>query len=483
MPTLRRELGGLETVAMSVGVMAPTLAMSITGVEAAKVLGRAAPLTYALAGLGLGFVVFCFAQLSARIRHAGSAYAFVGHGLGPRAGFVAGWAMLGTYLVFQPVSLAGIAIFGQAFLRESGIAPHAPWLPLALAGGACVWFAASRDVRVATRSLLVVELVSMALIVVLIGVIFAKLGFGGAPKGRSLTWDVFNLPPGTDVSTVALAGTVGFLSYAGFESAASLGEETHHARRAIPRSLVIAIVVGAVFYVVCMSAQSLGFGADAAGTNRFTSSAAPLGDLAHTYIGRAAAEVLDLGAVLSAFGAALGGASVGARMLFALGRDGIAPGELAGVSRRTGAPARGVAVVMVLAAIGLIVYAAQGTPPIHVFFYFGTMGILSLLVVYLMVSLAAGRALFFGPGERLPRWQLVFPLGALGIVGYTLGRNLFPRPAPPFSTFHFVVGAWLALGIVLSVVVPGLAGRVRDGLRSPAGPAEPERREPAQAVA
>ena len=43
-PALRRELRFPETASVSVGVMAPTLAMSVTGVAAAAALGRAAPL-------------------------------------------------------------------------------------------------------------------------------------------------------------------------------------------------------------------------------------------------------------------------------------------------------------------------------------------------------------------------------------------------------------------------------------------------------
>jgi amino acid transporter len=447
---LRRELGGVETAAVSIGVMAPTLAMSITGVDAARVLGRAASLAFVLAGVGLAFVVYGFARLTSHISHAGSVYALAGTTLGPRAGFVAGWAMLGTYLVFNPVSLAGIAIFGQAFLRETGIAPHAPWLPIALVGWAAVAFMASRDIRLATRSLLLVEGVSVVLILALVGVIFGKLGFGGAPRGLGFSATAFELPSGTSLSTVALAGTVGFLSFAGFESSASLGEEATEPRRMIPRSLVISIAFGAVFYVLCMSAQSLGFGTHAAGVKAFTGSGAPLGDLAHTYVGTAMAAALDVGALLSAFGAAVGGAAVGSRLLFALGRDRAAPRPLASVSASTGAPAAGVAVVMALSATGLIVYAARHTPPIHVFFYFGTMGILSLLVVYLITTLGAIRFLF-GRVRRAPRREIVLPLAGLAIVGYVLYRNLHPAPPSPFDVFPYVVAAWLAAGVIIAL--------------------------------
>jgi hypothetical protein len=51
-PGLRRELGFIQTASVSVGVMAPTLAMSVTGVAAATELGRAAPLAFVVAAPG-----------------------------------------------------------------------------------------------------------------------------------------------------------------------------------------------------------------------------------------------------------------------------------------------------------------------------------------------------------------------------------------------------------------------------------------------
>ena len=75
--------------------------------------------------------------------------------------------------------------------------------------------------------------------------------------------------------------------------------------------------------MICMVAQTLGFGTDAAGVDAFSHSGAPLGDLAKSYVGSTMADVLDVVAVLSAVGAGLGCTSVGTRMLFALGRDGV----------------------------------------------------------------------------------------------------------------------------------------------------------------
>src|SRR4051794_29046261 len=162
--TLRRHLGTLGTISLSVGVMAPTLAMSSTGVQPAGLIGRAAPLAFVFAAVGVALVASGFVRLSATVGHAGSVYAFVGRTLGPRGGFVTGWALLGTYLVFPAVSMAAFANFARAFLDTSGIWSNAPWLPFALLGWAVMGLLASRQIRTAARSLLGVEIASMLLI-------------------------------------------------------------------------------------------------------------------------------------------------------------------------------------------------------------------------------------------------------------------------------------------------------------------------------
>ena len=77
----------------------------------------------------------------------------------------------------------------------------------------------------------------------------------------------------------------GFLSFAGFEGAASLGEETDNPRREIPRAIRNAVIGSGIFYILCILVQTWGFGADAAGAKAFAGSAAPLGDLARSYVG------------------------------------------------------------------------------------------------------------------------------------------------------------------------------------------------------
>ena len=446
--------------------MAPTLAMSLTGVQASGLIGRAAPLAFVFAAIGVAFVAYGFVRLSSHFSHAGSVYAFTGLSLGPRAGFFSGWALLGTYIVFPPVSIMGVAIFGQAFLRSTGIASSPPWWPLALAGWALIGILASRGARTTTRSLLAVELVAVAMILALVAVIFVKLATGDAPRGLSYTSDFLHIPSGVGLSTIVFAASAGFLSFAGFEAAGSFGEESLEPRRTIPRSLVVAIAFGSVFYVICMTAQTLGFGTDAAGVHAFSHSGAPLGDLAHSYVGSAMADVLDVVAILSALGAGLGCTSVGTRMLFALGRDGILSRDLAGVAASTGTPAAALATELTLSLCAVVAFAIAGTPAIDVFFYLATMGILSLLVMYIVTNVGALRYLFFGGRRRVRLWEIVFPLGGIGFAVYTLYKNVWPVPPYPFDIFPYIVAGWLAIGLAAAFLVPGFASRVERELHS-----------------
>ena len=439
--------------------MAPTLAMSVTGVAAASALGRAAPLAFAFAALGVGFVAYGFVRLAGEFSHAGSVYAFVGNTLGPRPGFLAGWALLGTYLVFPPVSMMGVAIFGRAFLDSTGLAHDVDWYPLALAAWVVTWVLAARGVRPTTRSVLAFEVVSVCLILVLIGVIFWRVAAGTAPSGQTLSGRVFVLPTGVGVSALALASTAGFLAFAGFESAGSLGEESFAPTRMIPRAIVTAVAFGAVFYVACVTAQSLGFGINAAGVSAFRHSQAPLGELARRYVGTPLASLLDLGAVLSALGAALGGVTVAARMMFAFGRDGLASRRLSGVSAASGVPQRALAVEMLLGLALLTAFRLAGTSALNVFFYLATIGVLSLLVMYVLTNIAAARHL----GRRSLR-QVVAPAGGVLIAGYVLYRNVWPVPTAPYEFFPYLVLGWLLAGLIATAVIPAFSQKVDVGL-------------------
>jgi amino acid transporter len=459
--TLRRELRFWEAIALSIGIMAPTAAMALNGVAPAGLVGRAVPLAFLFAAIAIAFVSYAFVRLTRHFNHAGSAYALTGATLGPRAGFFTGWAQMGTYAAFTAASIAEVGLFGESFFDGTGIWHGPSWIVISLVAAVLIAVAAYADVRITTRSLLVIEALSVTLITILIVWIYAKVIGGSAPNGQDFSLKAFSPPAGIGIGTIAFASVFGFLSWAGFEGASALGEETNNPRRNIPLAIAAAVGFTAVFYVLVMFAQSLGFGLDANGVKAFASSSAPLGDLSKTFIGKGFADAVNFGAMVSAFASALGTAAASSRILFALGRDGFLTRRLGEASARTGAPANALAVIMVVAVGTVIGLRINGTTATNVFFYMGTIGVLSLLVAYIVTNLGAAK--FFLLDRRENPLQIAIFTIAIAALVYVEYKNI-KGTAYPYDRFPYVVLGWLALAIVIIVAFPKLVRRIGENL-------------------
>jgi amino acid transporter len=444
-PRLRRVLGSWGTAALSIGVMAPTLAMAVVGPEPARLVGRAAPLAFVVAALLVLLVSVGFVRLSAEFASAGSVYAFVGGSIGPRAGAFTGAVMLGTYLVFPWVSVAGITLFGTELVRLAG--PDVDWVVVALAGWLVVGALAAGGLRPAVRALVAFEAAAVLVILALMAVVVGALGSGTAPRGQRFDAAVFALPDGLPSGALVLAAVAAFLAFCGFESAGSLGEEAQRPRTAVPRAMLVTIGLGAVFYVACVTVQAWGFGTDPAGVAAFGASTAPLGALASAYVGPGFAALLDAMALVSAVGAGLGCVLVAVRLLFAFGRDGWLPPALSRVSPRTGAPS--VALVAELG-VGLVLIAGfrlAAVAPDRMFFVLATFGVLNLLVMYAVTNVAAVRHARRG-GRPAP----VLPLVGATVAVAVLVHGAVSVPAG----LRLALVGWLALATAFA-----LAGRRR----------------------
>jgi amino acid transporter len=459
---LRRELRFWEAIAISIGIMAPTAAMALNGTAPAGLIGRSVPLAFIFATIGVLLVSYAFIRLSRYFSHAGSVYALAGVTLGPQAGFFSGWALLGTYFAFTCASTAEAGTFGVAFFQGSGIWKSADYIWIALVAGVIIAFLAFGDIRIATRSLLGMEGISVTLIVILMLVIVVKLIAGSSPHGTSITVDAFKIPSGTSLSAGGGAAVFGFLSFAGFEGAASLGEETDNPKREIPRAIRNAVIATGIFYILCILVQTWGFGATATGAKAFAGSASPLGDLGHTYIGSWMEDLINAGATISAFASGLASATAGARILFALSRGTTLEASLGRASTRTGAPAGALGVVLTVGIGAIVAQRIAGVSATSAFFYPGTLGVLSLLVAYIVTNIGAIRFLFF-KARRAPRYEIVIPLLGILFLGYTIYKNVTGQSFP-YSRFPLVVGIWLIIGALIVLAVPKLAARIGEGL-------------------
>jgi amino acid transporter len=466
---LHSELSLVDAAAFSVGLIGPVGAIGLLGTGAALIIGRAVTLSFVFAVIGVALVAYCFVKLSQHISHTGSVYALVGVTLGPRAGFFAGWALMGAYTAIGCGSTIEIGLFGQQFINNTFHAHISQWWWLALIGLAGVLAICFNEIRFITRALLTSEVVGAILVTVLSIVILATVIFSHGPQGQTFTIDFLVLPHGSGISTIAKAAVYGFLAFAGFEGAAALGEETTSPKTEIPRAIKTAVVVVGAFYLLTAASQSLGYGANAAGAAKY-GAGLPFTDLGDGYIGQWYGDILNFMATVSLFAISLGVASGAARILYAQARDatGTRTG-LAGLSK-TGAPATALVVVITVIGVNLIAQQLVGESVESATFSALQVGTVLILVAYVMATIGAIRYLFLDGEPKAPAWQIVVPVLGGAFVCYTLYRNVFIGQVGALHNTPYIEVAYLVVGLLVVCLVPGLARRVRGGLAAGMAP-------------
>ncbi|MEV7382970.1 APC family permease [Streptomyces lydicus] len=456
-PHTSRKLRLWEALALSVGLMGPTLAMGLNGAGVAATVGKAVPLVFLLGLLGVGLVGYGFWRLTQHFHHAGSVYALAGATIGPRAGFFGGFALLGAYLGFLICTLAATGVFAHAFLHALGMTSTGPWAAFSALAGLGVTLLNSRDTRLTARTLLIAEGIGIAAMLILAVVVIGRTGTGTAPRHQTFDLSVFT-PGAATYGTVMTATVFAFLSWAGFEACASLGEETDNPRRNIPRALAGSVLLTGVLYVLMMFVQTIGFGTDDKGVREFAGAESALVTLSGSYLGTWFSLVIAFTAVASAFAAALSSSAAAARMVSALARDGFGPAALARTDQVTGAPTRALRVCGgVAVAIAAVMYAL-GTTAFDAYYWYATIGVLCVLVGYAVAGVGVIVFTLSGRG-RIPRRELVIPLAGLGYLCFVFYQQSTGQSAP-YTYFPWIAAAWCATGLAVVLLAPSLARRI-----------------------
>ncbi len=466
--SLRRSLSVWQAVGISVALMAPSMAANINPQGTAGLVGRATPLAFFIAALAVLLIAYVFVRLCQYYRHAGSVYVFAGATLGARTGAIAGLGLMATYVFYALVTASAAGIFGASFLDIVGIWNDQPVWAGFLVGGIALALSLVLAVVPARRAasvLLSVEGITVALILVIAVVVLVRMLSGSAPGDATFTMKVFSVPAGTDSSNLFLGIIFGLLSFAGFEAAATLGEEAHDPRRDIPRAILGTAIFGGIYFTVVTAIEMMAFKPDAEGVKAFIASPALMGDLGTSYIGAWVGDLITLGACVSAFACCLACVVGASRLLFAIVRD-LTPGHALGRTGSNATPAAAaVAVCATVAVIALVCAVLFGAEPFDTFLWSGTIGTLILLVAYVLATIGCIKLIWIDKKMDVPLWQVSIPLLALVVLGYTIFRNVSPYPTEgPARWFPVVAFGWLALVAVVMVAVPGLAKRLTAGL-------------------
>jgi amino acid transporter len=440
----RRSVGFVDVLAQSVAAVAPTAAATTMILLVTGVAGGTTVLSVALAAVIALLVARTINEFARRMVTSGSLYTYAAKALGSVAAITTAAAILVAYAFVAIFALLAGARSVLMVLQRiwPAMTGTGPTVLVLLVEGIVLALVLVRGIRLSTRLALVVEVISIAIIVSLLVVLVVAIG----------PIDIGAILPERGVSPTALAaGTmVALTAFVGFESAATLGVEAHRPLRNIPRAIVWTVVVSGVLYILAAYAQVAGFralGLDLAGSE------SPVNTLATRHGLDSWGVVIDVGIAASFLACAIASTTAFTRVLFALGRDGVAPAFVGRTHPRLRTPIGAVAVAVPLVVVVPIAVVAAGVDAWSAMQAMIVVSAVGFIVAYGLVCVAAPVFL-----RRIG--ELTWRVGTIAIVSAVL----LAAGLAVYLVVEVVAGnagVWVALSLALALGVAVVIRRRR----------------------
>jgi len=360
-PELARDLGVSHAAAVVVGTIIGS-GIFLVPAEMMQAVGSAklVYLAWLVGGLLSFFGALTYAELGAMKPQAGGEYVYVRDAYGPLAGFLYAWTW---FVIAKPASVATVAtglvrILGTfsifSFFSDKAIsAPFTiTWGQLvAIAAAILISYLNYIGVKKAGEFQLLFTLLKVAIILGIVAVCFSG---AGSATGRG--WANF-----AGTFSGAKGGIAGFMAalvaalwaYDGWNDLNMVAGEVKQPERNIPIALIAGVATVGILYVLMNAAVQYVLPADV-----IARSPRPASDAVALIMGRTGASIVSLGMAISMLVTLNGTIMSGARVPFAVARDGYFFSALAEVHPRFHTPSVAI-VLQALMSIALLLLGAN----------------------------------------------------------------------------------------------------------------------------
>ena len=403
--------------------------------------GPAFVLAFVVSLVGIVLLGLCFSQFARHYPSAGGLYAWAVRSFGKNVGFVYGWLLAGSYLVFAAAGFAVFGGWGEQYIQQL-FGVSVPWWVFALAAIAYTAGLAFYGIQSSVGSAFV--LLAFEIIVALVFAAFVWVSSPAAAHFTSAPFVPSSSPGGW--AAIGLAMTFGVLSSVGFEEASTLGEEAQHTRRTVGRAMVQAGGITQIFYIVTAYALLVGY----ANYGKFSKDPAPLLTLGGQH-GKVWLTLVVLAALSSILAFSQTAFNAGIRVIYALGREGVIPHMFGRTHRAHKTPH--VSIVLMTAVCVLLAFPlAFAVGAFNVWYYFGFLISIMFLVLYAFTALGLV-FVAFRDKQAFPKVNMLshvlIPVVAAAVMIYPLYRTVSPLPPGVYKTLPIYLAAWIVAGILV----------------------------------
>jgi APA family basic amino acid/polyamine antiporter len=274
---LHRVLGAGNLTALGIGAIIGAGIFVLTGRAAAQYAGPGIVYSFLLAGLACAFAGLCYAEFSAMIPIAGSAYTYSYATLGEFFAWIIGWDLILEYLFASATVAVGWSGYVVSLLKDFGIVVPPQWAAAPYDhvaptdAGWNVWRIftegwTTTGAVLNVPAMLIVGVVTILLVVGIkestrfnnvivvlkLAVILAFIGFGAAYVNAD-NWQPF-VPPAEGDGRFGWGGVlrgagVIFFAYIGFDAVSTAAQEVKNPQRDMPIGILASLAVCTVLYV------------------------------------------------------------------------------------------------------------------------------------------------------------------------------------------------------------------------------------------
>jgi len=421
-PHLRRVLSLADLILYGIVSVTPSAPVTVFGLSSVQSRGHTVD-TILIAMVAMVLTAVSYGRMAARYPSAGSAYTYVGRGLNPHLGFLAGWAMLLDYLIIPLfcvvygslivarmfthlpyVLIAGIFAGGMTYLNVRGIrsTARANQVLMAFMCGVLAWF-----------------------IVLAIRYLFVHQGWQGLASSRPF-YDAREF----DRRAVLHATSFAALTYIGFDAVTTLAEDVKNPKRNVLLATVLVCLFTGIFggFLTYLGQRVW------PDFRTFPDVATAFMDVTRRVGGQPLFDAMVLLLAVANIGAGLTGQVGAARLLFGMGRDNVLPRRFfAYLDPKTATPTFNIVLIGLFTLAGSL---GKRYDLIGELLNFGA------FLGFMGVNLAAIRQFYFLRGPEAKGhflWDCFLPsLGFLFCLGIWWGLG---------SSAKIVGGLWFALGL------------------------------------
>lgn len=312
-PRLHRVLSLWDLVIYGIVAVTPSAPVTVFGLVSLRAHGHTVD-TILFAMVAMVLTAISYGRMAALYPAAGSAYTYVGRGLNPHLGFLAGWAMLLDYLIIPLFCV----VYGSLIVQR--MLPQVPYVIIAACFASGITYLNVRGIRATARAnevlMAFMGVVLLAFIALAIRYLLSHQGWGGLFSTLPF-YDPREFNWGEALHATSFAA----LTYIGFDAVTTLAEDVHNPKRNVLLATVsVCLFTGIFGGLLTYLGQRIW-----PDFRTFPDVATAFMDVARRVGGAALFEAMVVLLAIANIGAGLTGQVGAARLLFGMGRDNVLP--------------------------------------------------------------------------------------------------------------------------------------------------------------